>query len=161
MEINEFYLFPFKTFYIYKRLTNRGFYMNDFELREKNISWFWVNTYSESDIKNYNNFIKETGKDFTIIGDDAIGFHYNNRPESKWGAEYFIRSLKELKQNGSYKDAADKIIQNITHNNKEKLSAESLEIIGVVITGTPSEIKKFINVPFVRVASLGVTTDKY
>lgn len=141
---------------------DKGYKVTDVQkIFNKNISWFWVDTYSESDIKNYNNFIKETGKDFTIIGDDAIGFHYINQPESKWGAEYFIRSLKELKQNGSYKDVADKIIQNITHSNKEKLSAENLEIIGVVITGTPSEIEKFNNVPFVRAASLGVTADRY
>ncbi|GMO00530.1 anti sigma factor C-terminal domain-containing protein [Parageobacillus thermoglucosidasius] len=141
---------------------DKGYKVTDVQkIFNKNLTWFWVDTYSESDIKNYNNFIKETGKDFTIIGDNAIGFHYINQPESKWGAEYFIRSLKELKQNSSYKDVADKIIQNITHNNKEKLSAENLEIIGVVITGTPSEIEKFNNVPFVRAASLGVTADRY
>ncbi|MBA2871548.1 uncharacterized protein (UPF0297 family) [Anoxybacillus calidus] len=141
---------------------DKGYKVTDIQkIFNKNISWFWVNTYSQSDIKDYNDFIKETGKDFTIIGDDAIGFHYNNQPESNWGAESFIRNLKALKQNGSYKDLADKIIQNITHNNKEKLSAENLEIIGVVITGTPSEIEKFNNVPFVRAASLGVTTDRY
>lgn len=141
---------------------DKGYKVTDVQkIFKKNISWFWVNTYSKSDIKNYNNLIKKTGKDYTIIGDDAIGFPYINQPESKWGAEYFIRNLEELKRNGSYKDTANKIIQNITHNNKEKLSAESLEIIGVVITGTPSEIKKFNNVPFVRAASLGVTTDRY
>ncbi|ARA96702.1 anti sigma factor C-terminal domain-containing protein [Geobacillus thermodenitrificans] len=141
---------------------DKGYKVTDVQkIFKENISWFWVNTYSESDIKKYNNFIKKTGKDFTILGDNAVGFHYINQPESKWGAEYFIRTLQDLKQNNSYKDVADKIIQNITNNNKEKLSAENLEIIGVVITGTPSEMKKFNHVPFVRAASLGVTTDKY
>ncbi|TCT26382.1 sigma factor regulator [Melghiribacillus thermohalophilus] len=126
-----------------------------------NLAWLWVDTYSQTDIADFYNQSNETGKDTTIIGDDVIGFHYNQDPDTQYGANHFIETLEILNEKGKYQGLAKNIIQNVTSNHQKELIHENLDIIGVVITGTPSEVKELMENKMVRGVFLGVTTDKY
>ncbi|MBS4204648.1 anti sigma factor C-terminal domain-containing protein [Lederbergia citrea] len=123
--------------------------------------WLWVNAYDEEEMRKDNEVIEEHDKrGHTIIGDSAFGFHYNSR-EPNGGAEYFISSLEQMKKKGSNKSSAEDLINRITNNDEKKLTPENLEIIGVVVTGSPKELMKYNDVPMIRAATLGVTVDKY
>lgn len=127
----------------------------------EHLSWYWVNSYSQSNIKDFNDEAKETGKDYTISGDDVIGFHHNNQQDGNWGADSFTETLRNLQKEKYYQDLTENIVTNITKENKKELSAENLEIIGVVITGTPAELQQYLELPMVRATFLGATADKY
>ncbi|MCY9026604.1 anti-sigma factor [Priestia megaterium] len=139
---------------------NRGYKIKDVQkIFNKNLSWYWVDTFDQSDINTYNELNKSKETSLTVSGEEAIGFQSSSQVNSE--AKIFINTLNSLKDTGTHKHAANNIIQNITHNQTKDLSPENLKIIGVVVTGTPSEIKKYNNLSFIRTASLGVTIDKY
>ncbi|MEI5908337.1 anti sigma factor C-terminal domain-containing protein [Bacillus spongiae] len=118
-------------------------------------AWFWVDTYSQEDIEEHNE-INQLTREHGIIGDSAFGFPVDQEPMS------FITTLERLKADGGqYEESASEIFLNITNGNQEELIPENLDIIGVVVTGTPSELKKYQDVPIIRGAILGATTDKY
>lgn len=120
------------------------------------IAWYWVDTFSESDIKMKN---KEAFP-VTILGTEAIGFQHIPSVEGDQSLN-FTHTLEWLAENrGEYQDQTKKMIENIT-NNKEKLTSSQLEIIGVVVTGTPKDLKKYNNLPAINAAVLGATADKY
>ncbi|WP_243292856.1 anti sigma factor C-terminal domain-containing protein [Bacillus sp. FJAT-47783] len=60
-----------------------------------------------------------------------------------------------------YQEEAEKIYNSITNNGEKELTAENLSIIGVVVTGEPSELQKYNNIQQIRGATLGATVDKY
>lgn len=62
---------------------------------------------------------------------------------------------------GNYQDDTEKIINNITNQGKMKLEPQNLKIIGVVVTGKPSDLIKFSDESMIRGATLGATTDQY
>ncbi|TYR78886.1 hypothetical protein FZC66_17845 [Priestia megaterium] len=127
----------------------------------EHLSWYWVNSYSQSDIKDFNEEAKRTGKDYTISGDDVIGFRHSDQQEDNWGANAFIQTITSLQDEKSYSGLAKNIMKNVTKDNQQDMSAENLEMIGVVVTGSPSEIQKYLELPMVRAAFLGVTAEKY
>ncbi|TKI71550.1 hypothetical protein FC756_05460 [Lysinibacillus mangiferihumi] len=128
----------------------------------KSLSWFWVNTYEAADINDFNQLNVDTGKNVTISGDDVIGFSSNKTNDLDNGSALFISNIKQLSKEGSYKEIANRIVSNITATSNEKeLSSANLEIIGVVVTGFPSEILELIESPMVRAVFLGSTVDKY
>ena len=50
---------------------------------------------------------------------------------------------------------------NITNEGKLKLEPENLKIIGVEVTGKPSDLMKFNDESIIRGATLGATTNLY
>lgn len=139
---------------------DRGYKIEDVQkIFNKNLSWYWVDTFDQSDIKTYNELNKSKETRLTVSGEEAIGFSSSKQVNSE--AKIFINTLNSLKNTGTHKHAANNIIKKITRNQSENLSPENLKIIGVVVTGTPSEIKKYNSLSLIRTASLGVTVDKY
>ncbi|MED4402052.1 anti sigma factor C-terminal domain-containing protein [Metabacillus fastidiosus] len=124
---------------------------------KSDLAWYWVDTFSKEDIQQYKKDMKETQNDQTVSGDGAYGFAYNENDEGIG----FIQSLEIAKKEGMYKETAQEIYDSLTNNEKVKLTSDKLKIIGVVVTGESKELKKYINFPFIRAATLGATTDKY
>lgn len=132
------------------------------EVFKAQLAWYWVDTFNKEQIENDNQFNKN--KDFpdtTIHGFQAYGFSYNQAAES-YSASNFIATLEEIKEDGGdYQEEAKRIITNITNQGERKLEPEDLKIIGVIVTGKPSDLLKFSELSMIRGATLGATTDLY
>ena len=133
------------------------------EVFKEQLAWYWVDTFSEDDIENDNKFYEDNNfdRDSTIYGFDAYGFSYNRSAED-FSASNFISVLEMVKEDGgNYQEDAENIINNITNQGKIKLEPKSLQIIGVIVTGKPSDLIKFNEQSMIRGATLGATTDQY
>ena len=62
---------------------------------------------------------------------------------------------------GNYQTKAEEIFNNITNHGEIKLEPQNLKIIGVIVTGKPSDLIKFGDESMIRGATLGATTDQY
>lgn len=132
------------------------------EVFKDQLAWYWVDTFSKEQIENDNQFNKNKDfRDATIHGFQAYGFSYNRAAESH-SASNFIATLEEVKEDGGdYQEDAKRIITNITNQGGIKLEPENLKIIGVIVTGKPSDLLKFSELSMIRGATLGATTDLY
>ena len=132
------------------------------EVFKEQLAWYWVDTFSKDQIENDNNFNKdENFRDATIHGFQAYGFSYNRIAET-YSASNFISILERVKEDGGdYQEDAERIITNITNHGEIKLEPQNLHIIGVIVTGKPSDLIKFSDESMIRGATLGATTDQY
>lgn len=130
------------------------------EVFKEQLAWYWVDTFSKDDIENDNKLDKNF-RDDTIYGFEVYGFPYNRSAEG-YSAPNFISILEKVKEDGgNYQGDAEKIITNITNQGEIKLEPQNLKIIGVIVTGKPSDLKKFSDESMIRGATLGATTDQY
>lgn len=124
------------------------------EVQEKfpgRINWYWVDGNSSEE---------EVVEEEAILGNNAYGFHEHRDPVES--ADGFIQQLVWLQEEkGDFQEEANRLYETITENGQTDLDTESLKISGVVVTGTPEELKKFSSVPMIQAAVLGATTDKY
>ena len=128
------------------------------EVFKGKLAWYWVDTFSKVDIENDNKSNEdENFRDATIYGSQAYGFSYYRNAENN-----FISILERVKEDGGdYQEDAEKIITNITNQGEIKLEPQNLKIIGVIVTGKPSDLIKFSDESMIRGATLGATTDQY
>ncbi|WP_339146259.1 MULTISPECIES: anti sigma factor C-terminal domain-containing protein [unclassified Sutcliffiella] len=126
------------------------------------LAWYWVDTFSKDQIENNNKFNEDKNfQDATIHGFQAYGFTYNRVAESN-SASNFISILEEVKEDGGdYQEDAKRIITNITNEGEINLEPGNLKIIGVIVTGKPSDLLKFSDESMIHGATLGATTDLY
>lgn len=132
------------------------------EVFKEQLAWYWVDTFSKDDIKNDNKFNEDKNfRDDTIYGFEVYGFPYNRSAEA-YSASNFISILEKVKEDGgNYQGDAEKIITNITNQGEIKLEPQNLKIIGVIVTGKPSDLIKYSDESMIRGATLGATTDQY
>ena len=132
------------------------------QIFKEQLAWYWVDTFSKDEIENDNKFNEyEDFRDATIHGFGAYGFSYNGNAET-YSASNFISILEMVKEDGgNYQNEAEVIFNNITNQGKMKLEPQNLKIIGVVVTGKPSDLIKFSDESMIRGATLGATTDLY
>ncbi|WP_342540463.1 anti sigma factor C-terminal domain-containing protein [Heyndrickxia sp. FSL K6-6286] len=137
---------------------NKGYSIEEVEkIFKDQLAWYWVDTYSKKDTKEYSKLNEENSSGYTINGFEAYGFKYNNR-----SASTFISNLQLIRsKSGEYQEEATEIYNNITNNGRDKLTPKNLKIIGVVVTGKPSDLKKYNDTSIIRGAMLGATTDQY
>ncbi|WP_084245855.1 anti sigma factor C-terminal domain-containing protein [Planomicrobium okeanokoites] len=115
------------------------------------LNWYWVDTgFTEV----------QTEELEPIFGNNAHGFLTNQ--DSVEAANRFIQQIKWLQEEqGDFREEANRFYETMTKNGQTDLEPENLEIIGVVVTGTPEELKRFNDVQMIRAAVLGVTADEY
>lgn len=132
------------------------------EVFKEQLAWYWVDTFSQNDVKEFNE-LNEDGyfsRDFTIDGFEAYGFQYNRHQDNP--GSNFISTLEMVKEDGgNYQTIAEEIFNNITNHGEIKLEPQNLKIIGVIVTGKPSDLTKFSDESMIRGATLGATTDQY
>lgn len=117
------------------------------------LAWYWVDTFSTNEL--------DVMKGATIIGNNAIGFQHSDSLDFDPSSN-FITSIEWLMENGGdYRKDAEKIYSNLTRLSEERFLPSDLKIIGVVVTGAPSELKIYDDVPFIKTAILGATVDRY
>ncbi|WP_226671120.1 anti sigma factor C-terminal domain-containing protein [Metabacillus litoralis] len=127
------------------------------------LAWYWVDTYNKTAIKDHNELNNDENfpRSHTINGFDTYGFQYNSSPKAE-PAMNFISTLEMLKKDGGdYQHEAIEIYNTITNKGKSKLKPKNLKIIGVIVTGKPSDLKKYDTNSMIRSATLGATTDQY
>ncbi|MEW5595681.1 anti sigma factor C-terminal domain-containing protein [Peribacillus frigoritolerans] len=143
---------------------NKGYSIEEVnKVFKDQLAWYWVDTFSKDDIKEHNELNEEENisRGHTISGFEAYGFQYNNHPKTEPGFN-FISILEMIKSDGgNYQNEAIEIYNNITNKGKIKLEPENLKIIGVVVTGKPSDLKKYNDNSMINGATLGATTDQY
>jgi hypothetical protein len=127
----------------------------------KQLEWFWVDTFNSEKIneKVKSKKSKYTNENKAIAGYNAYGFSNSNNGEPEMD---FISLVELLKSNGGeYQKEINNIYMALTNNEKKELLPENLSIVGVVLTGTPDELKNVIKNPMIKGSTLGATTDKY
>ncbi|QUG41717.1 anti sigma factor C-terminal domain-containing protein [Psychrobacillus sp. INOP01] len=130
---------------------NKGYSIEEVnQVFKEQLAWYWVDTFNKDVIKELNDF----SRGYTILGFEAYGFQNT--------ASNFISILEMVKEDGgNYQNDAEEIINNLTNQGKMKLEPQNLKIIGVVVTGKPSDLIKFNDKSMIRGATLGATTDQY
>jgi hypothetical protein len=122
----------------------------------KNVAWLWIDTTSDSKKRQMS---KELNSDDlkTLDGDNAYGFSVDEKqPYDKGSDQEYIEAMEQL---GKSSELITKYVRSLKKN---ALSPEGEVLIsGVVVTGTPEEVKKFKENDIVRASVLGVTIDKY
>ncbi|WP_033542138.1 anti sigma factor C-terminal domain-containing protein [Planococcus sp. CAU13] len=95
-----------------------------------------------------------------VYGNEAYGF-FGGR-DVRESAGMFIRQLDWLRnEKGDFQEDAGRIYDAIAGDGASEVAADELAISGVVVTGSPEELQAFADLPVVRAAVLGATTDKY
>ena len=120
------------------------------------MTWFWMNTYNESELKRFQQEANEHDWSSTFIGEkEALGFSTNSAVFSS------------VKLDDEYKDFSNhlqtsfsKEHQNV-HDKMKNISIDDVEILGTVIYGTKNEIEGIINNPIIKASSLGGVIDNY
>lgn len=119
-----------------------------------NISWYWLDAFTNEDIKTYKQEAELfAGKGAYINEFNAIGV--NVKPQDfETGYIDLLNLLKNTK----------------TENYKAKYNAmmakgykdyNNVPILGVIVYGTKSELKILKGNPFIKASSFGVITSKY
>jgi hypothetical protein len=122
----------------------------------KNVAWLWIDTTSDSQKKQMEKELKSDDLK-TLNGDNAYGFSVDeNHPYDKGDGQGYIETMEQL---GKTSDFISEYVRSLKKN---ALSPEGKVLIsGVVVTGTPEEVKRFKGNEIVRASTLGVTIDKY
>ena len=125
-----------------------------FELPE--MTWFWVNTYSDSQLKTFKQEAKEHDWSSTFIREnEALGFSTNSPVFSSLNLEY------------EYKDFLSLLKTSVSHEHQNAYSimkdvnVDDIEILGIVIYGTKDEIADIMKDPIIKAASLGGVIENY
>jgi hypothetical protein len=113
-------------------------------LPNDNLDWVWIN------------HDKQKG---SISHLEAFGFHFNKNDPAN-GTKEFLNTLKDYdnSKNGFSKDA-QKLYREL--KKKNQLKENYLPVNGVIVSGTPKELKRYLDLPFVKASSLGATVDVY
>lgn len=121
------------------------------ELIPENITlkWYWVDTYSEEDTETLN-----TNKvDSTELATEVYGF-------SEKSEKYFMDTIQMglNDEDGKYFGEFNRIYNNLK-GSSTKLAAKNIEIIGVIVTGTATELKILEDLDVIRASEIGVTVN--
>lgn len=130
------------------------------EIFKEHSEWYWVNTFDRVEVKEYSDG-NQSGLfpiDTLILGDQAFGFEYLENSGVSSAAR-FISIIEKLE--GVKGDYHINLINKLKDQDNEELLPEKLSIIGVVVTGSPSELKKYTNIPMIKGATYGATAERY
>jgi hypothetical protein len=122
----------------------------------KNVAWLWIDTTSDSKKRQMSKELKSDDLK-TLDGDNAYGFSVEEKqPYDKGSDQEYIEAMEQL---GKSSDLITKYVRSLK---KHALSPKGeILISGVVVMGTPEEVKRFKENGIVRASTLGVTIDKY
>lgn len=125
-----------------------------YELPE--MTWFWMNTYNESELKKFQQEAKEHDWSSTFIGENkALGFSTNSAVYSSVNLDDEYKDFLNHLQTSFSKEH-----QNV-HDIMKNISIDDVEILGIVIYGTKNEIEGIIKNPIIKASSLGGVIDNY
>lgn len=120
------------------------------------MTWFWVDTYSNGQLKEFQKEAKENDWSSTFIREkDALGFSINTPYISSHDLEGEYEQFLELLQmsiSPNHQDAFNKM---------KDIKLEDVEILGAVVYGTKEEILEILKEPIIKASSLGGIIENY
>lgn len=131
------------------------------DIFSEQLAWYWVDTYSPEQLASIRDLTEPGSSIESEDADNVYGFRSNDYPKADPPHDFIEHIKKITKNDGAYQDQAKELLDNLTNNDQHELQPANLKIIGVVVTGTPAELKKYNDVSMIRTAILGATTDKY
>lgn len=125
--------------------------------KDVSIKWYWVDTYSDTDIKRINTQMSNVPE----LGNRIYGFAEDSTNPIN-SVENFVNDVKLGLNNedGKYYGEFNRINNNLKGDSGE-LMAENIEIIGAVVTGTASDLAKLKDMDMIRASVLGVSVKPY
>lgn len=125
------------------------------------LKWYWVDTYSQEDIESMNANLNQDNYHPTELATEVYGFS-EHATNSSISERDFIDAVQTglNDKDGKYFGEFNRIYNNLKGDSAQ-LTAENIEIIGAVITGTPTELAELNDMDIIRAAVLGVTAKPY
>jgi len=135
-------------------------------LPELNISWYWIDSYSEEDLYGYKSYAEGIGNTLSqkayILENEVLGLgfmqnrYYGENSISEF--DYKYNALLETLQNSNDKKHND-TYQTLVNNGYT--DASNVPILGVIVYGTKDELKELVDNPHIKATSFGVIIDNY
>ncbi|MDF2858511.1 MAG: hypothetical protein K0Q87_4362 [Neobacillus sp.] len=141
--------------------------VRDFLPKEVSLEWYWVDTYSDSDkrledhsLKQENGNVINFGSD-PLFADEVYGFSEENI-EGISSEEAFLRDLNEGKTEVSKKEYSQEFehIYNLLRGSSKEPKVSDMKIIGVVVTGSPSQLMSLHALKEIRASVFGAIAEK-
>ncbi|WP_066299236.1 anti sigma factor C-terminal domain-containing protein [Bacillus sp. FJAT-29937] len=120
------------------------------------MTWFWVNTYSNSQLNTFKQEAKEYDWSATFIGEnEALGFSTRNPYTSTADLAYEYDKFLKLLKTSTYSEHMK------AYQAMKDTKIDDVEILGVVVYGTKDEIVEIMKEPIIKASSLGGVIDNY
>lgn len=120
------------------------------------MTWFWLNSYSDSQLKTLQKEAKEYDWSTTFIREtEALGYSIRDSYTSMTDLAYDYEEFLKLLKTSSYSDHEK------TYESMKEKKIDDVEILGVVVYGTKEEILEMMKNPIVKASSLGGVIDHY
>jgi hypothetical protein len=136
---------------------NKPYKQSELPLRQlPQMTWFWVNTYSNSQLNTFQQEAKEYDWSATFIREnEALGFSMRNSYTPATGLAYEYDEFLKLLKTSTFSEHEK------AYNAMKDISIDDIEILGVVVYGTKDEIVEIIKDPIIKASSLGGVIDNY
>ncbi|REB11472.1 hypothetical protein DVB69_00735 [Sporosarcina sp. BI001-red] len=120
------------------------------------MTWFWVNTYSASQLETFQQEAKENDWSSTFISEyEALGFSTNSPVFSTIKLDQEYKEFLKLLQTSVSQEHRK------VYDTMRNINSDDIEILGIVIYGTKDELAEIIKKPIVKASSLGGVIDNY
>lgn len=120
------------------------------------MTWFWLNTYSNNQLNTFQQEAKEYDWSATFIREnEALGFSIRNSYARATGMDYEYDEFLKLLKTSNYSEHKE------AYNTMKDISIDDIEILGVVVYGTKDEIGEIMKDPIIKASSLGGVIDNY
>ncbi|MGN7410907.1 anti sigma factor C-terminal domain-containing protein [Sporosarcina sp. SAFN-010] len=120
------------------------------------MTWFWVNTYSGSQLETFQQESKENDWSSTFIREnEALGFSTNSPVSSTIKLDHEYKSFLNLLKTSVSQEHRK------AYDTMKNINSGDLEILGIVIYGTKDELAAIIKNPIIKASSLGGVIDNY
>ncbi|MEH7126174.1 anti sigma factor C-terminal domain-containing protein [Bacillus sp. JJ1773] len=120
------------------------------------MTWFWVNTYSNSQLNTFQQEAIEYDWSATFIREnEALGFSIRNSYTSTTDLAYEYDAFLKLLKMSTFNEHKK------VYNAMKDIKIDDVEILGVVAYGTKDEILEIIKEPSIKATSLGGVIDNF
>ncbi|MEH7346335.1 anti sigma factor C-terminal domain-containing protein [Bacillus sp. JJ1532] len=120
------------------------------------MTWFWVNTYSNSHLNTFQQEAMEYDWSATFIREnEALDFSIRNSYTSTTDLAYEYDAFLKLLKISTFSEHKK------AYNAMKDIKIDDVEILGVVAYGTKDEILEIIKEPSIKAASLGEVIDNF
>ncbi|MGV2942406.1 anti sigma factor C-terminal domain-containing protein [Mesobacillus sp. LC4] len=120
------------------------------------MTWFWLNTYSNNHLNTFQQEAKEYDWSATFIREnEALGFSIRDSYTSTTDIEYEYNEFLKLLKTSNFSEHKK------AYNAINGINIDDVELLGVVVYGTKDEIVEIMNNPIIKASSLGGVIDNY
>ena len=128
------------------------------------LQWYWADTYSNLEALKAVE-VEENGKQSIVPGHPELAgqvYGFNEEDADIPSEKIFLNTIKEgaAIKDGKYYGEFKRILDYVSGGSSSPRS-ENIKVLGVVVTGSPSQLKALQSMRQVRASSLGAIVEKY